>query len=100
MDRDGSNLKNLTSDAATQYELAWSPDGRRIAYYSDAPGGRFELFVMDADGGNPRQVTNASLRQRLAPVVAGREPHRLRLDAGRRLGDLHDGRRRLGRRGG
>ena len=37
MNRDGSDLKNLTNDEATQYELSWSPDSRRIAYYSDAP---------------------------------------------------------------
>ncbi len=81
MDRDGSNPRNLTRDAATEYELAWSPDGSRIAYYSDAPGGRFEIFVMDADGGNRRQVTNAAYDNAFPAVVARRAAHRVFLDA-------------------
>lgn len=35
----------------------WSPDGRRLAFKSDR-GGSYNLFVMDADGGNVRRLTN------------------------------------------
>ena len=35
----------------------WSPDGARIAFTSDLDGD-FEIFVMDADGGNVRQLTH------------------------------------------
>lgn len=36
---------------------AWSPDGLRIAYA--APGARSgEIWIVDANGGNPRQVTD------------------------------------------
>lgn len=47
----------------------WSPDGRRIlftsnrAYYGDSPAAGepvFDLYVMDADGGNVRRVTTGS----------------------------------------
>lgn len=37
----------------------WSPDGRQIAFFSATegdPGEGYALFVMDADGGNERQV--------------------------------------------
>lgn len=42
---------------------AWSPDGERIAFESDAdidganPERDMEIWVMDADGGRPRQLT-------------------------------------------
>jgi len=37
---------------------AWSPDGERIVYQSDALGG-WELFVMNADGSGVRQLTRS-----------------------------------------
>jgi dipeptidyl aminopeptidase/acylaminoacyl peptidase len=38
--------------------IAWSPDGSQIAFASERPGW-YEVFVADAAGGNPRQVTRA-----------------------------------------
>ena len=35
---------------------AWSPDGEMIAFRSDRSGSR-QYWVVDADGGNPRQLT-------------------------------------------
>jgi len=35
----------------------WSPDGRRIAFDSDAKGGRFDIWVIGADGGKPVRMT-------------------------------------------
>jgi TolB protein len=37
---------------------AWSPDGARIAFYSERDGNA-EIYVMDAGGGNVRRLTNA-----------------------------------------
>ena len=37
---------------------AWSPDGKQIAYYSEVGGAPADLFVMDADGRNVRQLTD------------------------------------------
>jgi len=36
---------------------AWSPDGKQIAFYSEVGGQPADLFVMDANGGNVRQLT-------------------------------------------
>jgi Tol biopolymer transport system component len=38
----------------------FSPDGTRIAFQSDRSG-RLEVWVMDADGGNPRQLSNTGV---------------------------------------
>ena len=35
---------------------AWFPDGKRIAYQSDRTG-KMEIWVMNADGSSPRQIT-------------------------------------------
>jgi dipeptidyl aminopeptidase/acylaminoacyl peptidase len=39
--------------------IAWSPDGARIAYASELPGW-YEVFVVPAAGGTPRQITAAA----------------------------------------
>ncbi|MCU1313408.1 MAG: peptidase, partial [Acidobacteriaceae bacterium] len=43
-----------TSDAAER-EPAWSPDGKRIAYFSDASG-EYKLYIRDQDGIAPPQI--------------------------------------------
>jgi TolB protein len=38
----------------------YSPDGKLIAYQSDQSG-RLEVWIMNADGSNPRRVTNVGV---------------------------------------
>jgi Tol biopolymer transport system component len=47
----------LTNDPANDLRPAWSPDGTTIAYHSTRSGNN-EVWLMDADGGNQRQLTN------------------------------------------
>ncbi len=54
---DTGDAKNLTNHPAADTMPAWSPDGRHIAFSSDRAGGN-NLFLMDADGGNLRQLTH------------------------------------------
>ncbi len=55
---DGTGFRNLTrSPDANEWGPVWSPDGRRIAYSSDE-NGMPQLFVMDADGSNARQLSD------------------------------------------
>ncbi len=63
MDADGSNVQRLTHNAKVDARPAWSPDGQRIVFHSAREGtgtrGRrdFEIYVMDADGGNVERLT-------------------------------------------
>ncbi len=53
---DGSDPRQLTDDVARDLEPRWSPDGTRIAFYSDR-GGNLQIWSIDADGGHARPLT-------------------------------------------
>jgi len=76
MDRGGANVKRLTHEPGYDGGPFFSPDGKRIVYRRDAPGdeeglvryqellaqglyspGALEIWVMDRDGKNKKQVT-------------------------------------------
>jgi Tol biopolymer transport system component len=63
MSPNGSHLRNLTNSPADEDFPRWSPDGRRIVFWSTRtdpvtnPEGDQEIFVMNADGSGLRQVT-------------------------------------------
>lgn len=77
MSVDGTNVRRLTSTPGYDGGAFFSPDGRTIVYRANHPAdsaglaayralldqrmirpNRMEIFVMDADGGNQRQVTS------------------------------------------
>lgn len=77
MDADGRNVKRLTTEVGYDGGPFFSPDGTKIVYRAHHPQDpqevaeyqellkdgtlrptRFELFVMDADGRNKRQITD------------------------------------------
>lgn len=53
---DGTELKALTSGPAYHAECAYSPDGKKIVYASNESGS-MNIYTMDADGSNVRQIT-------------------------------------------
>ncbi|MGD9645546.1 MAG: biopolymer transporter Tol [Pirellulales bacterium] len=59
VDRDGGDLRQLTTELGYDAEGAYSPDGRQIAFCSDRDGDP-DIYVMNADGSNVRQLTNAN----------------------------------------
>ncbi len=59
-DPDGSRLKRLTDAKGYDAEGSYSPDGKHIVFCSNRSGAEnLELYVMDADGKNVRQLTHA-----------------------------------------
>ncbi len=54
----GTGVTNLTNTPLRQeLDPSWSPDGLRIAYEA-GPSSNREIYVMDADGSNPTQITD------------------------------------------
>jgi TolB protein len=49
-------IKRLTQDQGHNEEPSYSPNGRHIAFVSTRDGGRRRLYVMNADGTNPRPL--------------------------------------------
>jgi Tol biopolymer transport system component len=55
---DGSGLRRLTRNTVPDWEPAWSPDGKKIAWLSRGPNGTgADIFVMNADGSDPQNLT-------------------------------------------
>lgn len=65
--RDGSEQRQLTNDVFRDRSPRWSPDGQRIAFYSDRSG-RFEVWVISADGTGLQQITYTSGPSTVYPI--------------------------------
>jgi Tol biopolymer transport system component len=60
MDADGSHPRRLTdTPTADEHSPAWSPSGDSIAFSTDRDVGDWEVYVVDADGRNPRNLTRS-----------------------------------------
>jgi TolB protein len=53
-------ITQLTNDHAIAVRPAWSPDNRFIAYQSNRNSDNYHIYVMDADGKNPRALTKGT----------------------------------------
>ncbi|MCA1636099.1 MAG: amidohydrolase family protein [Acidobacteria bacterium] len=57
----GGRAELLSGGVSWESQPRWSPDGKLIAFTSDRDGGD-NIWVMDADGKNRRQVTKETMR--------------------------------------
>lgn len=53
---DGKGVKRITTHRGIDVSPTWSPDANQIAFVSDRTG-KPQIYVMDAGGGNVRQLT-------------------------------------------
>jgi imidazolonepropionase-like amidohydrolase/Tol biopolymer transport system component len=63
----GGEAKPLTHSIAWEHQARFSPDGKQIAFLSDAGGGD-NLWVMNSDGSGSRAVTKEDFRLLNNPV--------------------------------
>jgi Tol biopolymer transport system component len=65
MDIDGSDVHRISDKSGNDFDPAWSPDGKRIAFAHepggnnsyDAPGPDSQIWVMDTNGSHRKQLT-------------------------------------------
>ncbi|MCL4417308.1 MAG: hypothetical protein M1365_11525 [Actinobacteria bacterium] len=65
MDSDGGNLKRLTNNPGID---DWHPAAHPFEYkviYESGPSGREDIFIIDANGENMRQITKSDRRHRV-----------------------------------
>jgi Tol biopolymer transport system component len=56
---DGTGIRQLTNDAALDRMPRWSPDGKRIAFYSNR-GGSWDAWTINRDGSGLEQLTKGA----------------------------------------
>ena len=65
MNADGSKQQRLTTKGA---QPGWSPDGQQIAFARRGAGGNSEIYTMNADGSQQRNLTRTRDRHEGSPV--------------------------------
>ena len=67
VDRDGEHERNLTNEpGVTHRDIAWSPDGTKLAYTANARGKSFAVHLIDVTTGAKRALTDG-VRDDLQP---------------------------------
>ena len=62
-----STLNQLTNEDSNEMIPVWSPDGRRIAYYSNKSGA-YQVWTINPDGSGAQQITEVAAPGAVIPV--------------------------------
>jgi Tol biopolymer transport system component len=60
MNADGSGQRLVAGMERPAYMADWSPDGTRIAFSTERGDGNFDIYVVNADGGNLQRLTTSN----------------------------------------
>ncbi len=55
---DGSDRVQLTFPPLQARLPRWSPDGKRVAFFGQAPGNLSRIYILPSEGGDPQRITN------------------------------------------
>jgi len=59
MDADGSDVRQMTFDRGTNVSPTWSPDGTRIAFTTRSANDYGQIWSIDTDGGDRRNLSRS-----------------------------------------
>ena len=76
----GGTATRISSGQSFDMQPRFSPDGSAIAFISDRDGA-FNIWLMDPDGSNLRQISEESNREVNSPSLVPRRPVHLRSKA-------------------
>ena len=88
MNRDGSNLRQVTKLGGANFAPAWHPDGKRIIFASnikDPKGRDFDIFMINLDGIGPRADHVQLDLRRVPDVLARRQEAGVRIESEREV---------------
>ncbi|MBI1762093.1 MAG: PD40 domain-containing protein [Acidobacteria bacterium] len=71
VNKDGTGQRQITNDTAKDRYPRWSPDGKRLAFFTDRSG-KYEAWTIRLESGEPQQLTFSQPQQPgyVAPVWA------------------------------
>ncbi len=64
---DGAGIRQITDDAAKNRGARWSPDGKKLAFFSNR-GGPWEIWTYSIDSGQTQQITRGATVTAAWPV--------------------------------